>query len=186
MANDDKHFLVSKRLGFRRWREGDLEIAGELWGDPEVTKLFDARGKWSQAEVEARLVNEIRTEKKYGVQYWPAFLRTDGGFVGCCGLRPYDPAGGIYEIGFHIRSNLWRRGYAREAAVAVIRHAFSVVKVNGLFAGHNPENYASRRLLEQLGFRYTHDEYYGPTGLNHPSYVLRAHDLPPDKFGKVV
>jgi RimJ/RimL family protein N-acetyltransferase len=47
---------------------------------------------------------------------------------------------------------------------------------DGLFAGHNPKNEASRQLLEKLGFRYTHDEYYAPTGLNHPSYMMTAEE----------
>ena len=176
MAMGDKYFLTSKRLGFRRWQEGDLELAYELWGDYEVTKLFDARGRLSRSQVLERLSKEIQTESKYGVQYWPVFLKGGDEFIGCCGLRPYDPARGIYEIGFHIRSKLWRRGYAREAAAAVIRYAFNILHANGLFAGHNPQNHASRRVLEQLGFRYTHDEYYAPTGLNHSSYMLRARD----------
>jgi RimJ/RimL family protein N-acetyltransferase len=41
-----------------------------------------------------------------------------------------------------------------------------------VFAGHNPANTASRGLLARLGFRYTHDELYAPTGLRHPSYLL--------------
>jgi hypothetical protein len=44
--------------------------------------------------------------------------------------------------------------------------------VRALFAGHNPANQASRELLARLGFRYTHDELYPPTGLMHPSYRL--------------
>jgi RimJ/RimL family protein N-acetyltransferase len=68
----------------------------------------------------------------------------------------------------------WRCGYASEAACAVIEYAFKKLKANGLFAGHNPRNEASRCLLEKLGFHYTHDEYYPPTGLNYPSYLLKA------------
>lgn len=173
MATGGTYFLTSARLGFRRWREGDLEIACELWGDHEVTKLFDARGQWSRLDVQARLTQEIQTEIKSGVQYWPIFLKADGEFIGCCGLRPYDLPQGIFEIGIHVRSNQWRRGYAREAAVTVIRYAFDTLNANGLFAGHNPDNHASRQLLRKLGFRYTHDEYYPPTGLNHPSYLLK-------------
>jgi RimJ/RimL family protein N-acetyltransferase len=149
-----------------------------LWGDFEVTKLFDARGRLSRAEVLERLAKEIQTQMNHGVQYWPIFLLTCGEFIGCCGLRPYDRPKNLFEIGFHIRSHRWRRGYAREAADAVIRYAFDTLNVNGLFAGHNPENRVSKRLLEQLGFGYTHDEYYPPTGLNHPSYLLRARDFP--------
>jgi hypothetical protein len=35
-----------------------------------------------------------------------------------------------------------------------------------------PGNVASRRLLERLGFVYTHEEFYAPTGLEHPSYLF--------------
>jgi hypothetical protein len=44
--------------------------------------------------------------------------------------------------------------------------------VRFLFAGHHPENDACRRMLVALGFRYTHDELYAPTGREHPSYIL--------------
>jgi RimJ/RimL family protein N-acetyltransferase len=174
MRKAEQYFLKSGRLGFRHWCDDDLAIAIELWGDYEVTKFFDARGKWSRDAVRERLAVEEKAERQYGVQYWPIFLLETHGHVGCCGLRPYDLSQGIYEIGFHIRSNQWRRGYAREAAVAVIGYAFSTLKVNSLFAGHNPNNTASRHLLGQLGFRYTHDEFYSPTGLNHPSYEMKA------------
>ena len=51
-------------------------------------------------------------------------------------------------------------------------HAFGSLRVKGLFAGHHPANEASQRVLAKLGFRYTHDEFYQPTGLEHPSYFL--------------
>ncbi len=73
----------------------------------------------------------------------------------------------------HIRSNCWRQGLAGEAAAAVIRYAFSTRGAAALFAGHNPNNRASERLLKKLGFEYTHHEYYAPTGLEHASYILK-------------
>jgi RimJ/RimL family protein N-acetyltransferase len=184
MGTSEKYFLKSNRLGFRHWREDDLAIAIGLWGDYEVTKFFDARGQWSRDEVRKRLAEEIKTEKQYGVQYWPIFHLKTMGHVGCCGLRPYDLSEEIYEIGFHIRSNLWRHGYAREAAGAVIDYAFNTLMVNSLFAGHNPNNAASRHLLRQIGFRYTHDEFYSPTGLNHPSYEMNISEYAGSKSGQ--
>ena len=176
MNKSKKYFLKTSRLGFRQWREDDLGIATGLWGDHEVTKFFDARGKLSQNEVQERLAKEIMSQKEHRVQYWPIFLLRSNRHVGCCGLRPYDLSQRIYEIGFHIRSNRWRHGYGHEATVAIIKYAFNTLEANALFAGHNPKNEVSRHLLEQLGFRYTHDEYYPPTGLNHPSYLLKANE----------
>jgi len=69
-----EYFLNTDRLGFRRWRENDLNLALALWGDYEVTKLIDARGKLSEDQVRERLAKEIATDKEYGVQRWPIFL----------------------------------------------------------------------------------------------------------------
>jgi ribosomal-protein-alanine N-acetyltransferase len=169
-----KYFLATKRLGFRVWSEDDFELALGLWGDPEVTKLIDARGKLSEDQVRERLSQEISTARLHGVQYWPIFLLENDEHVGCCGLRPYDESRGIMEIGFHIGSKHWGRGYATEATRAMMVYAFERLKVTGLFAGHNPKNEASRHILGKLGFRYTHDELYRPTGLEHPCYLLMA------------
>jgi RimJ/RimL family protein N-acetyltransferase len=169
------YFLKSERLGFRCWSEADLDLAMGLWGDPEVTRLIG--GPLSEEQVRERLAREIATERSHGIQYWPMFLLGTGAHVGCCGLRPYRPAETVHEIGVHLRKAYWGHGYAREASMAVMTHAFRRLGAAALFAGHNPANQASRRLLTELGFGYTHDEYYPPTGLYHPSYLLAADDF---------
>lgn len=173
-SNEPAYFMHTARLGFRHWRPDDLENALGLWGDSRVTRLIDARGQLSEAQVQQRLQAEIASQEAHGLQYWPIFLLASNEHIGCCGLRPYDPARPIYELGFHIRADHWRRGYAYEAATAVMAYAFAEFQAAGLFAGHNPQNDASRRLLAKLGFSYTHDEYYPATGLDHPSYLLTA------------
>ena len=143
-----------------------------MWGDPEVTRFIG--GPFSDEQVRERLAREIATCGEHGMQYWPVFLLGSGEHVGCCGLRPYDLAKGVLELGCHVRRTHWRHGYAQEAARAVIGYAFESLGASALFAGHNPANESSRQLLSKLGFRYTHDELYAPTGLHHPSYLLRA------------
>jgi RimJ/RimL family protein N-acetyltransferase len=166
------YFLTSERAGFRAWTADDLPLALALWGDPAVTRLIDARGRLDAAQVRERLLKEIATREAHGVQYWPAFLLDGGDFLGCCGLRPYKPEEGMYELGVHLCAAHWGKGFATELTRAVMAHAFRRLGVAALFAGHNPNNQGSRRVLEKLGFRYTHDEYYAPTGLHHPSYRL--------------
>lgn len=164
------YFLQTARLGFRTWTEADLPLALGLWGDPDVTRLIG--GAFTEEQVQARLLKEIASQRDTGFQYFPIFLLATGAHVGCCGLRAYQPDEGIHELGFHLRKAFWGQGYATEAARAVIDYAFGTLGVRGLFAGHNPANETSRRLLLKLGFRYTHDEFYPPTGLYHPSYLL--------------
>jgi [ribosomal protein S5]-alanine N-acetyltransferase len=162
---------ATARLVFRTWRLEDFELARALWGDPRVTSLI-ARGPLDDEAVKKRLDDELGFRTAHGVQYWPIFLRATGEHVGCCGLRPRDPEKRIFELGFHVRADHWGKGLATEAARAVIAYAFDVLDASALFAGHHPENVASRRTLERLGFRHTHDELYPPTGLQHPSYLL--------------
>jgi len=171
-----EYFLKTERLGFRKWDNNDFLLAKGLWGDYKVTKLIDVRGQLTDEQVMERLLNEINCEQNYGVQYFPIFLLNNGDHVGCCGLRPYDLNDNIYEIGFHIRTNYWEKGYAYEAAKAIIDFAFTEMRVSSLFAGHHPNNESSRNILQKLGFTYKGDEFYEPTGLNHPSYLLLKED----------
>ena len=159
-------------MRFRKWREEDIDLAFKVWGNFEVTKFIDARGQLTRNEIIELLTKEIETQKSFGIQYWPIFLLNTNEHLGCCGLRPYDRTKEIYEIGAHIIPKHWRNGYAFEASSAVIDYAFNILNCYALFAGHNPKNNASKRLLEKLRFNYIRDEYYEPTGLHHPSYLL--------------
>lgn len=164
-------FLKTNRIGFSKWTHNDIELTKSLWGDPEVTRYICASGIFSMDDIENRLSTEILNESLHKVQYWPIFELTTNDLIGCCGLRPY--TANEYEIGFHLRPAFWGKGYAKEAADAVIDYAFSVLKAKKLFAGHNPNNIASRKVLNKLGFTYVRDEFYEPTGLFHPSYELK-------------
>jgi len=169
------YFLQTERLGFRPWSESDFELAMGLWGDPEVTRLFG--GPFSHEQVMERLSREIANWQAHGIQYWPIFLLAGGEHVGCCGLRLHKPEQRILEIGYHLRRAHWSFGYASEAARAVVDFAFHTLGARGLFAGHHPENQASGGVLRKLGFRYTHDELFAPTGLNHRAYLLTAEEF---------
>jgi len=164
------YFLTTARLGFRQWSSNDLELATLLWGDIEVTRFIG--GPFSKAQIEARLAREIASMDEHGVQYWPVFLLPDGEFAGCCGLCPYKPEESICELGFHFRPQYWGKGFAVEAARAVIHHASESQKARALFAGHYPDNKASARVLEKLGFEFTHEGIYGPSGKTDRCYSL--------------
>lgn len=165
------YFLQTERIGFSKWRNSDIGLAKLLWGNPEVTRFICAAGKFSEKDIVDRLDREVYNDKKYQVQYWPVFQLSSNEFIGCCGLRPRVEI--EYEIGFHFRPEFWGQRYASEAANAVIDYAFRVLKADKLFAGHNPNNVASRKTLLRLGFAYIGDEFYEPTGLQHPSYELK-------------
>ena len=163
-------FLTTGRLGFSHWLPGDLPLAQGLWGNVEVTSLIG--GPFTPEQVEQRLQSEIGSLTAHGVQYWPVFLLESDQHAGCAGLRPYRLDQQVYELGFHFRPEYWGRGLAQEAGRAVIAFAFEQMGASALFAGHHPANSQSSRVLAKLGFQFTHEEFYPPTGLKHLSYLL--------------
>ena len=166
--------IETERLLITTWTDRDLEDACALWGDPKVMQFIDVRGGLNRDQVWEKLHQEIERQQKFGVQYWKLLLKETKKTTGCCGLRPYNLKNRIYEIGFHIMSAYWGKGYASEAANAVIRYAFDKMRAPKLFAGHNPRNSTSKAMMEKLGFKFVGEQFYEPTGLNHPSYELEA------------
>src|SRR5713101_7687747 len=73
--------------------------------------------------------------------------------LGCCGIAKLD--GQTPEIGYWLGVPFWGKGYATEAARAVIDHAFGELGYDTLLAGARVSNPASRRVLEKCGFQWT-------------------------------
>ena len=174
MSGGTHYFVATARVGFRCWSTADLPLALALWGDPQVTRFIG--GPFSRDQIRQRLEDEIAMMRAHHVQYWPLFMLRSGEHVGCGGLRPYDLDHGIYELGFHLRPAYWGQGLAVEVGQAIITFAFDTLRATALRAGHHPANAPSQRVLEKLGFHFTHEELYPPTGLQHRSYVLARDD----------
>jgi RimJ/RimL family protein N-acetyltransferase len=164
-------FLNSERIAFSTWAVADLPLAISLWGDAAVTQFHG--GAWSLHEIEDRLALEIATQRKWQLQYWPLFLRETGEYIGCCGLHPRDPGNRILELGCHLRRAFWSQSLGREAARAALDHGFQTHQATAIFASHHPSNAASRAFLQHLGFTHTHDEYYSPSQMIEPCYLLQ-------------
>ena len=171
-ALSTSYFLKSERLGFRCWAREDLPLALQLWGDMEVTRFFG--GPFSEESIRERFEIQIRNQEEYGFQYWPVFELAGAEFAGCCGLRPYRPEKLVAELGFHLRPKFWGRGLAVEAARAIIPFAFETIGAKGLSAGHHPKNLVSKKVIEKLGFRYSHDEFFPALRMAIPYYLLTA------------
>ncbi len=73
--------------------------------------------------------------------------------LGCCGIAKLD--GRTPEIGYWLGVPFWGKGYATEAARAVIDHAFGELGYDTLLAGARVSNPASRRVLQKCGFQWT-------------------------------
>jgi [ribosomal protein S5]-alanine N-acetyltransferase len=80
------------------------------------------------------------------------FAVDDGQLVGTMALVTKDE--GVAEIGYWIGVPFWGRGYASEAAAAVVRYGFEERGLRRVFAMHFGRNPASGRVLQNAGMQY--------------------------------
>jgi 8-oxo-dGTP diphosphatase len=76
--------------------------------------------------------------------------RGDDAFIGCCGFSPDEP--GAIEIGYWLGVPYWRQGYGREAIAGLIDLCFADPAIGRIVAAVHPDNDASAKLQESLGF----------------------------------
>jgi RimJ/RimL family protein N-acetyltransferase len=73
--------------------------------------------------------------------------------IGICGIGTVD--GRRREVGYWLGVAYWGKGYATEAACALINHAFTALGYDRLESAARVSNVASRRVLEKCGFQWT-------------------------------
>jgi RimJ/RimL family protein N-acetyltransferase len=160
---------LSRRLP--RVRDQDAQDSIVL----ETARLTLRAPSLADAKVIAALVNDRRIAENtasiphpYGIADAEAFIRhvsgseTDTAFVitladetpiGGCGLKR--DRGKAPEIGYWLGVPYWGKGYATEAARALIDHAFGDLGLDLLEADARVSNPASRRVLEKCGFQWS-------------------------------
>ena len=156
--------MKTARLTLRRWREQDRAPLSAMNADPEVMRHFPAI--LSRAESDIALDRMEAHFAEHGFGLWAVECNDTGQFIGCAGLivREWETAfTPCVEIGWRFARAHWGRGFATEAAGAVVEHAFTVHAVDELIAVTAPANTASRRVMEKLGFTHNaQDDFYDP------------------------
>jgi [ribosomal protein S5]-alanine N-acetyltransferase len=117
---------------------------------------------------------------------WAITLRDGGELVGAVGLvirREHLHA----ELGYWIGMPYWGRGYATEAARAVLRYAFRGMELARVYASHFTRNPASGAVLRRIGMRHegTFRQHYRKWGRMEDVdlYAMLVDELPADDDG---
>jgi ribosomal-protein-alanine N-acetyltransferase len=144
------------RLIIRHWREGDVEDAFAIYGDPEVTRYLagDARDTTIDSTREW-LAKKLPTQaEKAPLGLWAVEERSSGNVIGHA-LLQYAQINGEdrVEVGYALARAAWGKGYATEIAQAMIQVGFDTLDLAEIYGVVIPENTASRRVLEKVGMR---------------------------------
>jgi RimJ/RimL family protein N-acetyltransferase len=143
--------IFTERLVLRAYRADDLhQLHAVLYSDEAAMRLLG--GPRDLAGTRAALERTMSQQESGGYSFWPVFERESGLMCGEAGLFPLAPGGPDVALGYAFGSAYWGRGYATEAARAVVAEAFGPLGLNRLVAITRESNYGSRRVLAKLGF----------------------------------
>ena len=112
--------------------------------------------------------------RENGFGLWAVCLKDTGEMIGDCGLTLQNIDGVILpEIGYHIRANCQRQGYAKEAAKAVLDWAFKNTDYPAFYSYCKYTNIASIKTAEAIGMHFE-KEYPDPVNeITHVSVIMR-------------
>lgn len=158
---DHRPSLETDRLLLRPFTSEDTETVQRLVNDPEIVATTralhfpypeGAAARWIAQQPEAWLSGRAAI--------FAIALKRTGLVIGTVGLE-IEAADERAELGYWIDPAFWNRGYASEAAPAVVEFGFRQLGLNRIMAEHLLHNPASGRVLAKSGFR--------------PEGVLRQH-----------
>ena len=148
------NLLESERLRLRRVTTGDAVFIHELVNEPAFRRNIGDKGVHTLADACDYIRDgPIASYERYGFGMYIVSLKEDGAPIGICGLVKRDTLEDV-DIGFAFLSRFWSRGYAIEAATAILEYARSVVRLDRVVGVTVPDNTSSIRLLEKLGLRF--------------------------------
>ena len=142
------HLLSTERLALRPVTADDHAAVLAHWTQPDVRRFLFDGAALSPAEVAETIEESVRDfAAGYGV--WLIQEKDRAELVGTAGLRPLEELG--LEIFYSLAPGSWGRGYATEAARAVVEHALVRLGLPEVLAEVDEGNTASIRVIERLG-----------------------------------
>lgn len=149
-----------------------------VWNDPAFIRHVGDRGIRTPDEArDAIVAGPMKLFERCGYGPYCVSLKENDHLIGVCGLFKRDNLEDA-DIGFSILPEYWRKGYAAEAAIAVVKYASTVLGLKKLMAIVSPTNAASIGLIEKLGLKYV-----GPITMPGEDESISLYGMPLDTNG---
>ena len=146
--------LETERLALRRLTADDAPFLLELLNDPAFLRFIGDRGVRTLDDARAYVERgPAASYTQHGFGLYRVARRDDDTPVGICGLLKRDALEHA-DLGYAFLPAHRGLGYALESAAAVVAHARRDLGLGRLLAITSPDNDASIRVLEKLGFRF--------------------------------
>ncbi len=142
------------RLVLRDLEEMDWRAVHSYASDSEVVRYMDW-GPNTEGETKKFIQRAIKGQREQPRKSYELAIvfKEDGGLIGGCGIHLSDPNNREGWIGYCLSRHFWRRGYATEAAGALLRFGFDQLNLHRIFALCDPSNIVSAHVLEKVGMQ---------------------------------
>lgn len=161
--------IETEHLILRDWKPEDLEPFTRMNQDPKVLEFLPSL--LTEEETKAMMEKATTYMQTHGFGRFACEEKSTGKFIGFVGLGPAEFDGESYiEIGWRLDSSHWGKGYATEAATAVLHKAFMSYGLTEIISFTVRANIRSRRVMEKIGLIYdTNGDFQHPRlPKNHP------------------
>ena len=146
--------LDTDRLILRRFVVEDAEFILGLLNEPSFLQFIGDRGVRTVDEAREYIRNgPIASYERHGFGLMVTELKDDGTPIGMCGLLKRESLDDP-DIGFAFLPDFWGKGYAYEAASAVMDYAKAVLSLSRIVAITVEGNFGSIHILEKLGMHF--------------------------------
>jgi len=149
--------IETKRLFLREMTEDDFDALYKELADSDIMQhypyIFD------ETRVRNWIMRNIERYRVFGFGLWAVCLKETGEVIGDCGLTMQLIRDQIKpEIGYHIRGDQQRKGYAKEAAIAVRDWTFNNTPFNSVYSYMKYTNEPSAKTAISYGCKQV-DEF---------------------------
>ena len=146
--------LETERLTLRKLTTEDAAFVLEMLNDPGFIKNVADRGVRTIADAIAYIEQKhLPHYAQFGFGFYLMELKGGSLPIGMCGLMKRETRDDV-DIGYSVLERFAGRGYAFEAASAVLHYGREVLRIPRIVGLTAPDNTVSIRLLEKLGLRY--------------------------------
>lgn len=140
-------------LIMRSLQLSDLDTLAAIWSDREVTRFLPSRGIPIPKEDVKKSIESFVQHWQRGYGIWAIVQQDLSKMIGYCGLRYLNELNEV-ELLYGLAKTYWGRGIITQAAKASISYGFDVANINKIIAMVLPDNDASKRVIEKVGFHY--------------------------------
>ena len=149
--------IETERLSLREMTEDDFDALYQVLADPDSMQHYPY--SFDETRVRSWIERNMERYRILGFGLWAVCLKDTGEMIGDCGLTMQLINGQIKpEIGYHIRKDQQRNGYAKEAAIAIRDWAFRNTPFNMIYSYMKYTNEPSCKVALSYGCKQV-DEF---------------------------